>query len=318
MKKNIYIENLKIGDSIFSESFALKSFVKKASRNNKPYIDVELSDKTGTVKGKIWADNFSSCEETKEGDVVEINATVDDYHGPQLNITNLRVAKNYNTDDYQQKSKFDIDTMWEDVKKTIESTKNPHIKNLLKNVFTDDIIKKFKNSTAAYKVHHAYIGGLLEHTWEMLKMAEGLRVHYPKINMDIINAGIILHDIGKIFEYEMSTIIDISDQGKMLGHIFIGADLVKKSAPQEMPIDLLNEVLHIVLSHHGEKEFGSPIVPMTTEALVVSTLDAASSKINIAYLNIHSSLGNEKYTPFISHLKTELYRSKYLEEEAPF
>lgn len=322
MRKKIYVNNLKIGDSIFGESFAVKSYTKKASRNNKPYIDLELADKTGSIRGKIWSDNFSSCTDSKEGEIVEINATVDDFNGPQLNITNLKIVNNFDIKEFQQTTIFDIEEMWSDIEKTVAKIKNPHIKKLLNNVFTEELTEEFKYSAAAYRVHHAYVGGLLEHTWEMLKMAEALKSHYPKINMDIVNAGIILHDIGKIYEYELTTTINISDKGKLLGHIFMGSALVSSAATDEMPKDLINEIIHIILSHHGEKEFGSPVVPMTTEAFAVSTLDAASSKLNSAYLNIHGELGNEKYTPYVSHLKTELYRSPYNEdienEDIPF
>jgi 3'-5' exoribonuclease len=314
MTKKIFIENLKVGDSIFGEPFAVKAFTKKASRNNKPYFDVELMDRTGTIRGKIWSDDIKNCDQVIEGDIVEINGTVDEFNGPQLNITNLKLTKNFEIEEFQQVTKFDTNKMWADLSKTIEGTKNPHIKKLYKNIFTPEMIEKFKTAAAAYRVHHAYCGGLLEHTWEMLKMAEALKSHFPKINMDIVNAGIILHDIGKIDEFEITTTISISDHGKLLGHIYLGAELIKSNIPDEMPEDLANEIIHIALSHHGEKEFGSPVVPMTTEALAVHTLDAASSKLNMAYTHIHGGLGTEKYTPYISHLKTELYRSPYLDK----
>ncbi|MDD3679007.1 MAG: HD domain-containing protein [Patescibacteria group bacterium] len=313
--KKIYIKDLKIGDSIFGESFAIKSYVRKASRNNRPYIDVELTDKTGSAKGKVWSDNFSNCEEVKEGDIVEVNATVDEFSGPQLNITNLKKITDFNIEDFQQTSSFDVEKMWREVSDTIENIKNPHLKKLLKNIFDSETTNLFKYSPAAYRVHHAYIGGLLEHTWEMLKMAGALKSHFPKINMDLVYSGIILHDLGKTKEYVANTTIEITDVGKLLGHIYLGSEWIKSKAPEEMPEDLLNEILHIVLAHHGEKEFGSPVFPMTTEAIAVHALDSASSKMNMAYMNINESLGTDKYTPYVSYLKTELYRSPYLDEQ---
>lgn len=322
MTKKIYIADLKIGDSIFGEPFAVRSFTKKASRNNRPYIDVELVDKTGSIRGKIWSDDISNCDDSKEGDIVSINGTIDDFNGPQINITNARKTSAFEIDDYLQATKFSTDSMWDDVEKAMNGTKNPHIKKLFENIFNDEVKKDFKTAAAAYRVHHAYVGGLLEHTWEMLKMAEALKSHFPKINMDIVNAGVILHDIGKIYEYEVTTTIGITDNGKLLGHIFMGAEMVKKATPKDMPSDLANEIIHIVLSHHGEKEFGSPVFPMTTEALAVHTLDAASSKLNTAYGHIHGGLGTDKYTPYVTTLKTELYRSPYLDdlenEDIPF
>jgi 3'-5' exoribonuclease len=323
MIKKQYISDLKVGESIFGEPFAVKSAKRGATRNNKPFIDIELSDATGSIKGKVWSDDMANCETVAEGDVVNINATVEEFmNAPQIKITNMSKTEKYDLGELQQKSKFDIEKMWGDVEKTISTVKNPHLKKLLSNVFTKEFTEKFKNSSAAYRVHHAYLGGLLEHTWEMLKMAESLKGHYPKINMDLVNTGIVLHDIGKAYEYETKTTIGISDEGKLLGHIFIGADIVKHNAPKDIPIDLLNEVIHILLSHHGELQFGSPVVPMTVEALAVSTLDMASSKLNMAYNHIHGELGNDLYTQYVSQLGTELYRSPYIEdlsnEDIPF
>ncbi len=314
MIKKTYIKDLKIGDSVFGESFAVKSFVKKASRNNRPYFDLELADRSGSMRGKIWSDNMSGCDVAKEGDVVSVNATVDEYNGPQMTITNLNKIDEYDISEFQQTTKFETEKMWKDLWSGINSVKNPSIKKLLLNIFSDKRIEKFKKSPAAYRVHHAYVGGLLEHTWEMLMMANALKTHYPKINMDIVKAGIILHDIGKIEEFEVGTTISLTDRGKLLGHIYLGAELIQKSTPEKMPKDLEEEIIHTVLSHHGEKEFGSPTPPMTTEAFAVHALDMASSKINAAYNHISEGFGNERYTPYIAHLKTELYRSPYLDE----
>ncbi len=312
--KKLFISDLKVGDSIFGEIFAVKAYVKKASRNNKPYIDIELADNSGTIKGKIWSDDFPNCDNVAVGDVVEINGTVDEYNGPQLKITNLKKTEKFDLADLQQKSEFNIDEMWQDMEKTIENTKNPHIKNLLKNVFDADFIERFKMAPAAFRVHHAYVGGLLEHTWEMLKMASTLKSHFSKINSDILNAGILLHDSGKTEEFMISTAVDMTDRGKLLGHIFSATEIVNKAKPKGMPDDLLDEIIHIILSHHGELEYGSPVLPMTAEAIAVSVVDRASAKMNTAYGHIHNQLGSEKYTPYVSQLGTELYRSPYMDE----
>ncbi len=320
--KKIFIENFKIGDSIFGETFAVKSYVKKASRNNKPYIDIEFADRTGTLKGKIWSDDFVNCATVSEGEVVLVNGTIDEFNGPQLRVTNLSITDKYEIEDLQQRSQFDIDKMWEDVNKTINDIKNPHIKLLLKNVFTENFIEIYKKSPAGLYVHHGYYGGLIEHVTEMLEAAKSLKFHFPKINMDLVNAGIILHDIGKAMEFEISTAITFTNKGKLLGHIYLGAEKVNSSAPKDMPEDLLDEIVHIILSHHGEIEYGSPVVPKTTEAIAVWTLDNSSSKLNIAYKHIHGELGSDLYTQYIKHLNTELYRSPYsdnlVNEDIPF
>jgi len=315
MKKKLYITDLKIGDSIFGETFAVKGYKRAATRNNKPFIDIELADNSGTIKGKIWSDDISACDRVTEGDVVEVTATIEDFmNAPQMKITNLKKTNIFELSELQQKTEFDIDKMWQDIEKTIEEVKNPHLKKLLNAVFDEETVGRFKNSPAAYKVHHNYIGGLLEHTWEMVKMSESIKNHYPKLNMDMIRTGLILHDIGKLEEFEMTTTITFTNKGKLLGHIYLGAEIVKHRAPKDMPEDLLNEVLHIVLSHSGQKEYGSPVVPMTGEAMAVHVIDYASSHIRIAYSQIHGDLGSEQFTQYVPQLGTELYRSPYTEE----
>jgi 3'-5' exoribonuclease len=316
MKKKLYITDLKIGDSIFGETFAVRSYKKAATRNNKPFVDIELADNSGTIKGKIWSDDLSGCDKVTEGDVVEVNATIEDFmNAPQMKITNLKRTDAFELSELQQKTEFDIDKMWEDIEKSIDSVKNPHLKKLLSNIFDEQTIERFKTSPAAYKVHHNYLGGLLEHTWEMVRMTDSIKTHYPKLNMDLVKTGIILHDIGKIEEFNMATTITFVNKGKLLGHIYIGAEIVRHKAPKDMPDDLLDEVLHIILSHSGQKEYGSPVVPMTTEAMAVHVIDYASSHIRIAYNQIHGNLGSEQFTQYVPQLGTELYRSPYINDE---
>lgn len=316
MKKKYYIRDLKIGDAVFGETFAVKNYKKGATRNNKPFIDIELSDNSGFIKGKIWSDDLSACDRVKEGDVVEVTATVEDFmNAQQIKITNMKKTETFSLDELQQGTDFDTEEMWQDIEHEISQIKNPHLKKLLRSVFDEGMIEKFKVAPAAYKVHHNYAGGLLEHTWEMLMMSKSVDSHYPKLNNDLLQTGIILHDIGKIFELEASTTIIISNKGKLLGHVYMGTEIVKHRAPQDMPEDLLNEVLHIVLSHHGQKEFGSPVVPMTAEAITVHVLDYSSAKMKIAYSQIHGDLGGDQFTQFVPQLGTELYRSPYLRED---
>lgn len=312
--KKLYIKDLRVGDSVFGETFAVKSYVKKASRNNKPYIDIELADCTGSVKGKIWSDDFSGCDTVSDGDVVVVNGTIDDYNGPQFKVTNMKATDKYEIGELQQKSAFDVEKMWKEIEAGINNIANPHLKKLLTNVFDDEMIEKFKTWPAAYKLHQNYIGGLLEHTWEMLKIAATLKDHYPKLNMDLVNTGIILHDIGKTAEYTSGTTVGFTDRGKLLGHEYMGAEIVKAAAPKDIPEDLLNEVLHIIISHLGHKEYGAPKVPMTAEAMAVFVIDYTSARINLAYTMIHGELGKENFTQYVPQLGAELYRSPYIDE----
>ena len=322
--KKIFVSDLKNGDSVFGELFAIKSYKKTATRNNRPYIDITLSDKTGSIKGKIWSDDMPKCESAEESDVVSISATVEDFNGPQLRITNMTKVDKYDLSDFQPTTDKDIDKMFAEVVGAIKGVKNPKLKKLLQAFLDDkDAVKKYKKSAAGLSVHHAYLGGLLEHTLEILKFADSFYQTQPKLNKDLLTTGIILHDIGKIYEYDINTTIIMTTQGRLLGHIFLGAELVKKYGEQTgISENLLDEVIHLILSHHGKYDFGSPVLPKTPEAIALSRLDDVSAKLNTAFGILAGQEDNELFTAYHRILETELYRSPYadelLNEDIPF
>lgn len=316
--KQLYIKDLKKGDKIFDESFAIKQYKKSSTVSNKPYIDIVLADKTGTIKAKIWSDDIQNCREAKVGDIIKIDGSVGEYREAlQLQISCLDLLKNYNQDDYIEKSKNDIDTMFKQIQKVIDEIQNKYLKKLLEDIFEDkEFSELYKNAAGAFKVHHAYSGGLLEHNIEVLNVSRTLAESFPKVNKDLLFAGVLLHDIGKMYEYKVGTTITISKEGKLLGHIFIGTELVKNKAKdvKDFPADLLDELLHLILSHHGELEFGSPIKPMTPEAVILWASDNASAKVNMAYTIVHEGNITNEFTEYHKHLGTELYRSPYVDE----
>jgi len=313
MKKR-FIADLKKGDKIERETFAVKAYKKTISRANKPYVDLELADKTGTLRAKIWSEALDFCDDVKEGDVVSVSGTVDEFNGTlQAIIQNLKQETKYDLSDFLQRSDKGIEAMFAEIQKESQGIKNLHLKSLLKNIFTDpDFSVLYKEAPAGYTVHHAYVGGLMEHTLELVSMVTGVIKDYPLINADLLRCGAILHDIGKVFEYKVSTTISFQTQGKLLGHLFLGTEFVKSKAPADMPKELLDEVLHILLSHHGEPQLGSAVRPMTAEAVAVHVLDYASSKINMAYGAIHKESLTGEFTAYHRQLQTELYRSAYL------
>ncbi|RJO59962.1 HD domain-containing protein [candidate division WS5 bacterium] len=315
--KKLFVEDLKVGDSIFGELFAVKNYKKTATRNNRPYIDVELSDKTGSIKGKVWSDDMANCESVELADVVSISATVEDFNGPQLRITNLSKVDKYDLGDFQPTASRDIEKMFEEITEAVASIKNPSLKKLLKEFLNDkETVEMFKKGAGGYTVHHDYLGGLLDHTTEMLGYVPAICKTHPKINKDMLVTGIILHDIGKIHEYEVSTSIVITPKLKLLGHIFMGAEMVKRYGEKAgLDEDLLDEVLHMVLSHQGRIEFGSPILPKTPEAMILYRLDDMSAKLNTAFKLLESGEGgDERFTNYQRNLETELYRSPYTDE----
>jgi len=309
--------------SLFSEDFALKKLKKAITRNGKPYLDIEFGDKTGSIKGKVWSEAIPAVGDLAEGKVYSIDAGVsDDQFGLQLNVTSATEAVDYNKGDFVPSSLYTKAEMQKEFETFKDDLKNAYLKKLVDAVLTGEFYEKYLESPAAYYIHHAYKHGLLEHTLDMLKMSESVIARYPKMNKDLLVTGIMFHDLGKVFEYSLTTSISVTKEGKLLGHIFMGADYVKSHAPKDIPTDLLDEVVHLILSHQGELEFGSPIKPKTTEAVALYYLDNSSTKINAAYNVIHSLEEGTEFAPYHKQLGVELYRSPYLDnllnEDIPF
>lgn len=320
--KNIYISDLKPGTNLLGEDFAVKKISQKTTKDGRNYLDLELSDNTGSAKAKVWPDNLSETTDLAEGTIVTIDGKIDTFQDAiQIIVSKATKAEKFNPADFSACTSFDIDQMWSELTDYRKKVKNKHLKNLLDNVFSEEITANFKHSAAAYTVHHAYVGGLLEHTLEMLKLTDGIFERYPKVNKDILIAGIILHDIGKIFEYDTDLVVKLTTEGKLLGHIYMGSSFVEKAADKDMPKILLDEIIHIILSHHGDLEFGSPVKPRTPEAITISMLDNTSAKLNMSYSYVHQLENGVEFTSYHRQLGTELYRSPFLdnsEEDLPF
>ena len=313
--KTLYIKDLKEGLSLFAEDFAVKNLKKLVTKNGKPYYDVELSDRTGTIKAKVWSESIKNTNGLEAGKVFSFDGTVTtDSFGSQVNITKAVENTNIKNSDFVPKSSNDATKMQADFESFANGIKNKHLKKLVWTVYDDDLYPKFLKAPAAYYIHHAYENGLLEHTLDMLEMSKSVQARYPNINYDLLVTGIIFHDLGKIFEYSLGTSIEVTKQGKLLGHIYMGAEYVKTHAQKDIPEDLLEEVIHMILAHQGQLEFGSPIKPKTTEAVALYHLDDTSTKINAAYNVIHGLAANTEFAPYHKQLGVELYRSPYLDE----
>lgn len=281
-----YINELRVGEQI-QEIYLCKSKRRLTTKANKEYISLILQDKTGLLDGKIWNDN-NAIDDFDEMDYIDVTGIVNSFQGTnQLNITRARRCSEgeYNPTDYLPTSKQDINDMYSQLLLYIDSVKQPYLKKLLQSFYIEDekFIEDFKNHSAAKSVHHGFIGGLLEHTLSVVKLCDFYSEQYPAINRDLLITAALFHDIGKVKELSAFPTNDYTDEGQLLGHIFIGAELVGnriRNIPG-FPKELELELKHCILAHHGELEYGSPKKPAIIEALALNFADNTDAKIQI-------------------------------------
>lgn len=285
IKKSQYVSDLTIGTKVNTIFAVAKKQVKK-KRNGDEYCTVNFQDRKGNIDGVLWTETYNNTEDFNEGDFVSVEGEVKEYkRSRQLAVSSIRKIEdkeNLEYSDYIKTTNKNIDEMFSELMKYIARIKNPYFKKLIDMFFSDkNFIEDFKSSTAAVKYHHAFKGGLLEHTLAMTKICDSLSKIYNNLNYDLLISGAVLHDVGKIMEYKTVVSTEVTDEGKLLGHITIGYGMVLEKIKQikGFPDDLKNRLLHIILSHHGYKEFGSPKRPRILEAFVVFHVDYLDADI---------------------------------------
>ncbi|MDI6644867.1 MAG: HD domain-containing protein [Methanobacteriaceae archaeon] len=265
----------------------------KKGKTNKFYIDLTLADKTGEIIGRIFPDDVNEAINTiVEGEVYEIDGTVNEFPrgSGKFNIIvknfNLLNEKEYDLNDFIIASNKDQSELKKEIKDTIDQINNENLKNLLQRFFNDsDFTLKFYNSPSAKFHHHNYIAGLLEHTVGVLKLCKQICEFYPELDSDLLYTGAILHDVGKLEAYSYNryaTCIKLSEEGELLDHIFISCEMVNQRLKMvDMPVDIKNKLLHLILSHHGEVKngWGSPVSPQIPEAVALHHADNLDAKV---------------------------------------
>jgi 3'-5' exoribonuclease len=296
--KTGFVRDLADGQPVVSLFLVREKEVRTSPRTGKSWLQLSLGDRTGTISAKMW-DNFDTLVATFErDDVIHIRGRVKIYNGEkELTIEQIiPVAEHqYEMGDFLPHTKYDVEKLYASVREAVASVKNPFLQKLLVSVVEDpEIAPRFKRAPAAMTMHHAYLGGLLEHVVSLLGLANALCAHYPELDRDLVVTGVILHDVGKIEELRYARGIDYTTEGRLLGHITIGAMLVRKKIDgiAEFPKPLAVLIEHLILSHHGSLEFASPTVPQTREALALHFLDDMDSKMAAARATIEAAEGS--------------------------
>ena len=286
-----YISELKKDDEIVS-IYRIASKRMQVSKDGKKFLLLTLSDKTGVIRAIDWHNAELNDNKVSVGDVVKVEGKIVIFENRlQLNISKnsmLRVLdeSEYDHERFIETSKRDIEKMYQELVGIIKNIKNKYLKSLLERIFVQDrnFLELFLKAPAAVSIHHVYKGGLLEHTLDVVEVCSKVAEKYSEvIDSDLLITGAILHDIGKAYEYEItSSGINVTDKGELLGHISIGVNIVERVVKEikGFPEELLIEVKHMILSHHGEFEWGSPVLPKTPEALVLHMIDNLDAKIS--------------------------------------
>ncbi len=280
-----YIAMLKEGDRV-GDIYLCKHKQSAVTKNGKAYENVILQDKTGTIDAKIWEPNSNGIEEFEAMDYVDVVGDVNNFQGTlQLSIKRVRRASEgeYDPVDYLPVSEKDIDGMYRELTDILNTVENPYLSQLIGMYFrgNEAFERAFKFHSAAKAVHHGFVGGLLEHTLGVLRLCDFYAGQYPDLNRDLLLTAAAFHDIGKMKELSVFPENDYTDDGQLLGHIFMGAELVRAGIRRipNFPKRLGSELCHCILAHHGELEFGSPKKPALIEAVALYMADNTDAKM---------------------------------------
>jgi 3'-5' exoribonuclease len=286
--KDIYIADLANFDEgkVFDGFFLVLAKQQRTTKTNKPYLNLILGDKTGQLEGRVWElSDPRIAKDFDRGDIVKARGSASRFDDRmQMKIDQLRVALPSEVDkaDMLPSTTYDVATLWSQLCGFVDSLTNPDLKLLLVTMLDDPALAEaYREAPAAKQLHHAWLGGLLEHVVSLCTLADRVAPHYPLLDRDLLLTGVILHDVGKVRELSWGIGFEYTIEGILLGHIQIGAALAERTIDSlpNFPPKLKTLVLHMILSHHGKLEFGSPKLPMIPEALVLNFLDDLDAKM---------------------------------------
>ncbi len=281
-----FINTLNEGEKLNGVYFC-KYKTSAVTKNGKEYGSVILQDKTGTLDCKIWNPSSPGIRDDFDTmDYVEITGDVTVFNGSlQLNITSAQKAieGTYDEADFLPVSEYNIDDMYTELMGYLACIKNPYLARLTRSFFVDnaDFIKAFKRHSAAKRVHHGFIGGLLQHTLGVTRICDMIAKNYDYINSDLLITAAVFHDVGKIYELSSFPENDYTDDGQLLGHIVMGCEIIGRACSQieGFPPVLERELKHCIVAHHGEFEYGSPKKPALAEAMALHYADDMDAKL---------------------------------------
>jgi len=314
-----FVNQIEPGEAI-NDIYMVKEPILRSTTRGDLYIAMFLADKTGQLNGRMWQATETVYKALPKPGFIHIQGRSELYQNSlQIVINNISVIDPSKVclDDFLARTDKDTGQMFKEVKQIVARIKNPQLNTLVGEFLADaKLMEKFCTAPGGVKLHHDYIGGLLEHTHNMLRVAAAILPLYPQVQADLVLAGIFLHDMGKTEELSYEMAFSYTDSGQLIGHIAQTLLLVNRKADhlaaKGTPVDkaILDALGHIILSHHGEYEFGSPKLPATPEAFMVYYIDDLDAKLNQVASAIDNELSDSNWTAWKSALQTRLYRKR--------
>lgn len=296
--KTIYVSQLEVGKEILNEPFLLEDVAHRKTRDGRPFLLCTLQDKTGQLNGVFWDVPDYIADWVRPGLAVLVSGQLNNYKNTlQVNITDLNQAGTIAAAELLPASKRSVDDMRMELKQIISELDEPWQTLTTHILLREPFLTNFATAPAARAMHHAYIGGLLEHTLSMAAVARFLASHYPFVNQNLLLTGTLLHDSGKTEEYRINGTFEFSEDGRLVGHIVRAVVNIEKAAAEiDFPENDLRQLVHLILSHHGKLEWGSPVQPKTLEAILLHQIDLLDSRVQGFYDHLQNDMGDETWT----------------------
>jgi 3'-5' exoribonuclease len=325
--KDFFIQDAaRFDNTTVTTYFVLSSLQVRDKKQGGQYLALTFSDRTGSIEGRMWDDIAEALASCSEGCYVKVQGDISKYQGKfQITLKKLRLAaeSEINAADYQASTKFDVEQMWVELRGYVAAFKNEDLKRLVFSFLDDaEIGPAFKAAPAAKRLHHAWLGGLLEHVLTLVRVCLATVPFYPEVDPDLLITGAILHDIGKVRELEWGSSFSYTLEGQMIGHISIAQGMLREKVQALAPFPEKLRVLveHMILSHHGKYEFGSPKLPMTPEAILLSALDDLEAKMQAVRNEFAAAeaagKGSDEVTEWVRSMDRPLLNSqKFLKDE---
>lgn len=316
---HLFVKDIKPGLQI-NDIYMVSQPVLRNTTKGDLYIAMYLSDRTGKLNARMWQATEALYNQIPAEGFLQIRGKSELYQGNlQLVINDLVVVRSdqLNLAEYMPRTDKDVAKLFAELKEMLKAVKNPGLAGLIREFLDDaELMKRFCTAPAAIQMHHCFLGGLLEHTHSMMQVASRILPLYPKVQADLVLAAIFLHDMAKTAEMSYEMAFSYTDRGQLLGHILLGSIWIQDRARAaqakgvKIDTDILDSLLHIILAHHGEYEFGSPKLPATAEAFMVNYIDNLDAKMNQVATLIDTDASEGNWTAYQKSLETRLYRKR--------